>query len=233
MKNWCVYMHEHRDSGKKYIGITGRNPAVRWANGNGYSGNGHFYAAIQKYGWDAFRHEILYAGLSQSEAEQLEVELIAKYQTQNPDKGYNLAPGGFAPSASTMTRQKMGEAQTRLWSTREHREKMHAARLGHPVTEDTRERIRQANMGHGVSDTARQHMSQNHADVSGANNPRARAVVCVDTKIVYPTAKEAAEACGTYKSDIAKCCKGKAKTAGGFRWRYYIEESTHPKSASF
>lgn len=222
--SWCVYMHTHRESGKKYIGLTGRAPATRWANGSGYAGNSHFYAAIQKYGWDAFQHEILFSGLTKAEAERLEIELIAKYQTQDPAKGYNIAPGGFAPSASPATRKKMAKAQAFLWSTNEHREKMRAARLGHPVTEETREKIRQSNAGHPVSAVARQRMSVNHADMGGANNPRARAVVCCTTGTVYSTAAEAAKTCGAHKSDIAKCCKGKAKTAGGHRWRYHNEE---------
>ena len=225
MRTWCVYMHENRTDGKKYIGITGQRPEKRWRNGAGYANNAHFARAIARDGWDNFRHEILYTGLTKPEAESLEVELIAKYRTQDPAKGYNLAPGGFAPSASASTRRKMARAQRALWATAEHREKMSAARMGHIVSETTRKKIRAANMRHPVSEAARQRMSASHADVSGAKNPRARAVVCLTTGKVYATAAEAAKDCGTYKSDIAKCCKGTAKTAGGYRWSYYEEDT--------
>lgn len=225
VKNWTVYLHENRVNGKRYIGITGREPTLRWCNGNGYSGNQHFYSAIQKYGWDAFRHEILYTNLTREEAERIETDLIAKYGTLNPEKGYNLAPGGFAPSASNSTRAKMSRVQKALWSTEEHKNKMRAARLGHQVSEEARRKISQANMGHPVTPEARERMRANHPDVSGAKNPRAKAVICLTTGTIYPTAAEAAIACGTYKSDIAKCCKGKAKTAGGLRWGYYTEGS--------
>ena len=87
--NWCVYMHENRVNGKKYIGITSQKPTNSWANGHGYKSCPFFHAAILRQGWDAFKHEILYTGLEQVEAEKLEVELIAKYETRNPDKGYN------------------------------------------------------------------------------------------------------------------------------------------------
>lgn len=58
---------------KKYVGITKQNPKRRWkGQGQGYKGNKHFTKAIQKYGWDNFKHEIIFYGLSQKEAEQKE-----------------------------------------------------------------------------------------------------------------------------------------------------------------
>ena len=55
-KKYCVYVHTNKANGKKYIGITCRNPEVRWRNGAGYKRHPKFYAAIQKYGWDGFTH---------------------------------------------------------------------------------------------------------------------------------------------------------------------------------
>ena len=96
--NFCVYMHENRFNNKKYIGITCQKPTYRWKNGRGYDECPRFFNAIQKYGWDGFRHEILYTNLTQNEAEQLERDLIAKYETMNEEKGYNLASGGVINS---------------------------------------------------------------------------------------------------------------------------------------
>ena len=78
-----------------YIGITGMIPKYRWRNGEGYNYNSHFYRSIKKYGWnEGFDHIILIEGLTKNEAEQKEIELIAKYDTTNPDKGYNIGVGG-------------------------------------------------------------------------------------------------------------------------------------------
>lgn len=87
--NWCVYMHENRVNGKKYIGITSRKPTNKWSNGHGYKRCPFFYAAIDKYGWDSFKHYILYTSLTFIEAEKLKHELIEKYMTENIQYGYN------------------------------------------------------------------------------------------------------------------------------------------------
>ena len=92
-KNYIVYIHI-TPSGKKYVGITHQNPQKRWDNGNGYSENEHFYRAIKKYGWDNIEHIILYENLSKEEACEKEIELIAKYKSNNSNFGYNKSYGG-------------------------------------------------------------------------------------------------------------------------------------------
>lgn len=94
MNDYLVYMHENRINGKRYIGITSGDPRTRWANGKGYYRNKHFSDAINRYGWDAFDHRILYDGLSIEDACVIEQQMIAKYQTQDKTKGYNLTSGG-------------------------------------------------------------------------------------------------------------------------------------------
>ena len=141
--NWCVYMHENRVNGKKYIGITSQKPTNRWRNGAGYDKQPRFFAAIQKYGWDGFRHEILFTGLTQEEAERLEVELITKYETLNEEKGYNLSPGGvvFMPTESTKAKQS-------------------AARMGWTPSEETRQKMSDAKRGKPLSAEHRAHLSE-------------------------------------------------------------------------
>ena len=96
MSKFIVYMHEHRESHKKYIGITCRKPEYRWNNGKGYYNNQYFTRAINKYGWDSFNHYILYTGLTKEDACRMEKELIAKYQTTKMEFGYNISSGGDA-----------------------------------------------------------------------------------------------------------------------------------------
>lgn len=93
----CYVVYKHTSpNGKCYIGMTRQNPPEkRWGhNGSNYYENEHFSRAISKYSWENIKHEILYVGLTKEEAEQKEIELIAFYDSMNPDKGYNMTPGG-------------------------------------------------------------------------------------------------------------------------------------------
>lgn len=233
LTNWCVYMHEHRESGKKYIGITSQKPTNRWQNGEGYQRCPLFYAAIQKYGWDAFRHEILYTGLTQSEAERLEVELIAKYETVDRAKGYNLATGGEVNCGfhrSEDFKRKVSEARTGVYAGERHN------MYGVSKSEETREKIRAAQVGRPKAPETCQHMSdaaklrwrpENQAEREhlreiniGGNHPQARPVRCVETGQTYDAARSAARAVGVGSSSIVRCCKGQRKTAAGYHWEY-------------
>lgn len=120
--NYCVYKHTS-PSGKIYIGITGMKPELRWANGKGYKEQKVFYRAIQKYGWDDIKHEILYTDLSEEKAKEKEIELIAYYKSNchrwnNPAYGYNSTDGGdLRESGFTLsenTKQKISNSDYHL-----------------------------------------------------------------------------------------------------------------------
>ena len=74
---------------KRYIGITCQeDPKRRWgSNGCGYIDNEYFWRAIKKYGWQNFKHEILFDGLTEKEAKQKEIELIALYEIMKNTDG--------------------------------------------------------------------------------------------------------------------------------------------------
>ena len=107
-KEWTVYKHT-APNGKVYIGITCRKPEYRRKNGKGYIGQ-IFGRAIEKYGWDNIQHEIIAEGLTKEEAGQMEIELIAKYRSNDSRFGYNDESGGFTPKQSYKTKKKNSEA---------------------------------------------------------------------------------------------------------------------------
>lgn len=93
---YTVYIHTNKRNGKKYVGITSKKPAQRWNSGYGYYLNKPFYHAIKKYGWnDGFKHDIVAEGLTAEQAASLERELIAQYDSNDPQHGYNRTGGGF------------------------------------------------------------------------------------------------------------------------------------------
>ena len=98
-KKFVVYEHLF-PNGKRYFGITSKRPEARWENGAGYNriGQSVMYNAIQKYGWNNIKHNILFEGLSFEEAAVKEKELIAKFKTNctryGNKYGYNMTDGG-------------------------------------------------------------------------------------------------------------------------------------------
>lgn len=179
LTNWCVYMHENRVNGKKYIGITSQKPTNRWRNGAGYDKQPRFFAAIRRYGWDAFRHEILYTGLTQEEAERLEIELIEKYGTLNEEKGYNLSPGGVVFTPTAETRAKQSSARMGWTPSAETRQKMSDAKRGKSLSEEHRAHLSESqtgrvspNKGKTLSPEWREKMSQSHRGVPKSEEHR-------------------------------------------------------------
>ena len=92
-KIYTVYQHTSPDN-KLYIGVTFNDLETRWKNGFGYQNNTPFFIDIVKYGWDNFKHEILFTNLTKRQAECVEKILIGYYKADNFDYGYNKNSGG-------------------------------------------------------------------------------------------------------------------------------------------
>lgn len=207
-----VYKHT-TPSGKIYIGITSQETDKRWQNGYGYAGNGYFMREIKKYGWDNIKHEILFAGLSKSEAEKKEIELISLYNSANRDYGYNISNGGNSTGKhSEETKDKMREtAKAHNFSDRLHTKevvnKRAISQRGHEVSEETRKKIGQANINTKRSDVKR----VIQFDLSG-------------NKIkVWNRIMDVQRALGYSNTAISRCCRGGRPTAYGYVWRYADE----------
>ena len=185
---WCVYIHRNRENGKVYIGKTCRKPEYRWNDGKGYQYQRHFWYAIKKYGWDAFDHEILAEDLSADAARNLEIQLIAEYDSMNPDKGYNQTAGGegmlgwhhteHSRARIIASNKKRGVSE----KTRRKQSESHKGRYvgeknpfyGKTHSEDVRRRISEANTGktHEMSEEARRKISESKkGKYAGENAP--------------------------------------------------------------
>lgn len=89
IQNWCVYMHTFPDE-KRYIGIS-VSPKSRWKeDGSGYANQPKMWEAIQKFGWNNIKHEIILTDLSKETAKEIESALILQYKTTIPALGYNI-----------------------------------------------------------------------------------------------------------------------------------------------
>lgn len=98
-----VYKHTF-PNGKVYFGYTSyKNPARRWGkNGDGYKTQ-PVYDAIEHFGWDNIRHEIIAKSIPTiAEAKTLEQKLIDEYHSNDIRFGYNFTPGGDSISTELM-----------------------------------------------------------------------------------------------------------------------------------
>ena len=207
---FCVYKHTS-PSKKIYIGITKQNPARRWQNGFGYKENPYFYSAIQRYGWDNFKHEILFENLTQEEAEAKEIELIAHYNSTNRACGYNISSGGGINYPSEEGLQRLRE----LWT-------------GHIVPDEVRQKISQTQKGKVISPETRAKMSARRKGRKLSwetrlkiDEAKYKAVICVETGEIFRRMKDAQLKYNT--RHISGCCRGARQTAGGYHWKYHTE----------
>lgn len=109
---YCVYRHT-TPNGKVYIGITQQSPNGRWKRGWGYSTNLVFFRAINKYGWDNIKHEILMDSLTEEEAKAAEIRLIAEHRSTEREYGYNITEGGDSGVSRPHTQEEKESARKR------------------------------------------------------------------------------------------------------------------------
>ena len=221
MSNYYVYKHTS-PSNKIYIGITCQEPKSRWgSNGIGYKYHLYFYNAIKKYGWDNFKHEILFDELTKEEAEQKEIELISYYKSNQREYGYNRSIGGESGSKG----YKYTEEQKR--HLREIRKGEKNGMYGKHHTKETIERDRISHLKENLSEDTLYKMSiakkgrkRSNESIRKQIETISNNVICLETSIVYNGTKEAGRLNNIDPSCISKVCRGERKTAGGFHWCY-------------
>ena len=163
--SWTVYRHI-TPSGKSYIGITSKKPEYRWKNGRGYNPKFPFGKAIEKYGWENIRHEILDTNIDEFEAKCLEEYYIFSYRTYvgfSDCNGYNLTLGGdgqvgWEPTEESRIKNSEAHKGKTPWikgkhHTDETRRKMsnsqkgNSHHKGHHHSDETRRKQSEANKG--------------------------------------------------------------------------------------
>lgn len=88
---------------------------------------------------------------------------------------------------------------------------------GRKLTEEHKLNIGLGGIGHEVSVETREKISLAQR---GENCTKNKAVICIETGIIYYNAKYANEQTGVNHSNIIQCCKGNRITAGNFHWSY-------------
>ena len=205
---YVVYRHIF-PNGKSYVGITSQYPFWRrWRSGSGYYKQPKMYNAIQKYGWENVRHEILAEGLSLVEANRVEQEMVSKFDSV--ENGYNISSGGGGTHGipcSEETKVKIGQANR-----------------GKPGGDGSQ--LVQYMKEHGPWNKGKPLTGEHYRKVAEERKKRCnRRIACYDPIThellkIYDSCTNAAVAVGVSKENISRCAHGGRKTSAGYEWRY-------------
>ena len=192
-----VYGWRNIHTDEWYIGQTSQTMKRRIHSG--YESCKKFYEAINEWGWPSFEENILRLCTSREEADYWEKYYIEKYNSI--EKGYNISHG-------------VHDGNGHIWTEEERQERS-----------DRMSGERNPYYGKHHSEEIRKKMSENNAMKGFLNAPWISRKVYQFTKdgqliAEYPSAAEASRQNGIHRSSIFVCCKGKRKTAKGFRWMY-------------
>lgn len=209
-----IYLTTNKLNGKQYIG---QHKSKKWDNN--YKGSGqHLKSAFKKYGKDNFECHIISTADSLEELNEMEMVYIDLYCTMFT--GYNLNEGGDGNKGYEHTeesKKKMAESLKGENNpcygkhfSEETRKKMAESHNGHIVPEETKKKIAERLKGYFTSEEARKKTSI----------PVVRLTKEGEFVSEYFGTREAERQTGIAQQNITACCKGRLKSAGGFKWMY-------------
>lgn len=222
MNSYCIYCYTNTINDKRYIGQT--KDVKKRCHPSNYKGCQKFYAAIQKYGYDNFLFTIIEDGLTLDEANEREEYYISLFDTI--ENGYNLRSGGLNNEFSEESKEKMSLS----CATKKA--------IKCIETGETFKSAKEIERKFGYSNTniiacckGKLHTAYgytweyiNDLEKPIRTDKRKKGVYCVELDCTFESAAAAARTLNINRPNITNCCLGKLKHAGGYTWRYAIQE---------
>lgn len=233
-RSYCVYMHINKENGKVYVGQTCQDPESRWKHGHGYLGKNkdgsyaqpYFAQAILKHSWDGFKHIVVVRDLTLDEANNMEIDLIDKYNATDREFGYNISNGGNSTGKhSEDTKRKIGEGRKGKKHSKEAKKKMSESKKGMASifkgkhhTNESKRKISEAKKG-----SKNPWLSERNRVFNARSIPVVQ--LSIDGIFVnqFNSSREAERETGINHLGINNVCNKKQQTAGGFLWLHLSE----------
>ena len=213
-RRYFVYRHITPD-GLIYVGATSfKKPEKRWGNGKCYQANKRFTDAVNFFGWDNIKHEILAEGLPKEEAHAMERELIRVWDTTNPEKGYNILDGDLSTKIYCVELDRtFPSLHDAARETHIKRDSLKSACTGQTATAG------------GYHWCYEKDKATYEIDPNRRGPRKKKAVINIDTGKVYESAHAAFVDTGVCMAQIWAVCakKPNRKSAGGYRWAFASE----------
>lgn len=240
---YLIYKHTNKFNGKSYIGQTSQKVTRRWRNGYGYKDSSIFYAAIQKYGFDNFSHEIIEENIKSKElANQREQFWIAHYNTWIYDpncKGYNSTKGGTCNNTTALQKKvfQLDETKNIISSFDSISDAARAINSSPDrIARCCRQQKGYLTAGNFywcfAADYEKYHLKLRHKKQPKELKGRAtKAVSRVDsfgTVVSFQSVSEAAQVIGVERSQISAACRSKTHKLHNYFW-YYKEDYENEK----
>ena len=238
MHHWTIYMYTF-PNGKRYVGATmQRLHARQGKDWNRYKLCRLLWPAIQEFGVDNIKTDILFKGyITDEEAGALEQHYIALYKTnasryQNPSYGYNLGDGGEGLHNRQISEERKEVLRAQM-------EILRAQNQQRPVSEETRRRISEGNKGRIAGPMS----EETKAKISKANSREnmtwethirrskasKRPVLMVDdfgNKTIFESREAVAKHFGVCFSMPTRWISGERKPPAGFHFYDYSPTTT-------
>lgn len=233
INHWIIYMYTF-PSGKRYIGKTKRTLSERQGyNFTGYENCTVLWKAIQKYGIENIRQEILFENYMTDEyASRLERICILLFKVNcnkfvNPKFGYNLTDGGdgllgWHPDEDRLETLRLqmyefAEKRRGTHPSEETRKKQSEAKRGKkrcPLSESTKEKISIAN--------SRKNMSE-ETHIRRSNSKKKKVVAThkiSKEKIIFDSCEEVAKYFNVGFPTVSRWCKKLRKPSVDYNFDY-------------
>lgn len=216
-----IYKITNTCNGKFYIGSS-VNFTIRKSEHfrdlrNNKHPNRHLQKAFNKYGEESFKFEVIEYVEDKNNLLEREQYWIDRLNVCDRNIGYNIAKvAGKPPSRkgiklSAEHKNKISETNKKM--SKEIRNKISKSQLGEnnnlygkTHSAKTKDKIRNSLKGHIVSEKQRMKLY--------------KPVINLSTNEVFNSIKDASNSCSISETVIVRACKGKQKTAGGYRWIY-------------